>query len=864
MKVASEILFNGSFAVSQTYDKTKVTIPSFRMKQYNLGANAWDKFAGPMMPTIARVQEQSGVSGAFPFVIPISSTMDWVFLADNSTAGATRNIVLYTFDKVNHQYAYIGKVALSAPGATNATIRGLRVIRRVYTTGTVQAQSGVQAAGIAWTRSGTTATVTQAGHGLSTGMSVRVSVTSDASAIPLNAYTITVLDANRYTFTCLNAGGASGTVTLGLAGAGVGEVVGATWSRSTTTATITSAAHGLTTGQTIYNSVTSDAAAIVLGQVTVTVVDANTFTFTCLNAGAASGTITYVPTGSVVTGVSTAFVTDRLQAGARIGFGSTDPTQISTWYDIAPAVAIPSDTKLNLTQNVLPIAAGTSYVIEELMVIASQTNATATNGGLVVLKGISFNTFTPAGLTVTLGTTIDNIRATYWLKDAATETNTTAAGVTIDLSTATNTNLDVYVLDGAATSLKIYRYNVRALLTSLSSGASVAAFVYATGAAAVVGNIGQNNNGRISTLHHGPAAEVKCLFMYTASRIYRIPVSAITNGSTVFPLDSMTENPPGGTSTYALGTINGVDISETLDRVVVLTPTPRNYFTKYYTDGSQFDNIFGMDTRQLDQGTADVNSVAVFQAAAAAPVNSAYTESGFLHIIRNTTSSTTNIMYAIPVAADWQYAAYTGDRLITPEIPLSSVKKLYRALINNVRRVGSLTLAVETMPFRTYYRTSGIDDNSGAWTLLNDDLDLSGAGAPSSIQFMFEFKVLGVTLLPARLLGMAVLYESDDSLPPELAWDLQDSSNSDGTVGFVQESMWSVVPTLTITYRRVDNDSVVLVQASSGSTYGFFEYWTGSAWQIGFGGNSIGQRRRFRPTAGLPTGVDVYAKIVAS
>ena len=65
------------------------------------------------------------------------------------------------------------------------------------------------------------------------------------------------------------------------------------WSRVTTTATVTSTDHKLRTGLFINVTVSSDEAAIRLGVKTVTVLDADTFTFTCLDAGAASGTLTF-------------------------------------------------------------------------------------------------------------------------------------------------------------------------------------------------------------------------------------------------------------------------------------------------------------------------------------------------------------------------------------------------------------------------------------------------------------------------------------------------------------------------------------------------------------------------------------------
>jgi len=67
------------------------------------------------------------------------------------------------------------------------------------------------------------------------------------------------------------------------------------WARTTTVATITSTGHGLRTGMLINVTVTSDAGAIILGQKTITATTPNAFTFTCLNAGGTSGTLTFVP-----------------------------------------------------------------------------------------------------------------------------------------------------------------------------------------------------------------------------------------------------------------------------------------------------------------------------------------------------------------------------------------------------------------------------------------------------------------------------------------------------------------------------------------------------------------------------------------
>lgn len=69
-------------------------------------------------------------------------------------------------------------------------------------------------AAVAWTRATTTATVTLSGHGFASNQIIGVTVTSDAAAIVLGAKTITVTNANVFTFTCLGAGAASGTISL--------------------------------------------------------------------------------------------------------------------------------------------------------------------------------------------------------------------------------------------------------------------------------------------------------------------------------------------------------------------------------------------------------------------------------------------------------------------------------------------------------------------------------------------------------------------------------------------------------------------------------------------------------------------------
>lgn len=187
--------------------------------------------------------------------------------------------------------------------------------------------------------------------------------------------------------------------------------------------------------------------------------------------------------------------------------------------------------------------------------------------------------------------------------------------------------------------------------------------------------------------------------------------------------------------------------------------------------------------------------------------------------------------------------------------------KYYRVFANSEKLIGGDVLGAAPEPYRLSYRTSGISDNSGSWTAVGDDGDLSGVGAASYIQFRVEYRVVGNIMLPNRLYNLAVAYESSDNLPGFLEWNINDSSTSDGTLGFTQTDLNGGSFGLQIDYFREDTDANVLSQTSAGSSNGVFEYWNGSAWTAGISSDSVGLRRRFRPTAGLPSGVNVYAKI---
>lgn len=657
----------------ETYDPDKIGLGELMMQESGL-----DSFIGPLKTRVARPMEAStAVPGVFPWAMKwkndIVDQIDWVFLADNATAAATRRIVAYKYDRKQAEWFWQGTITVTFPVATVITIRGLRMTYDKYSTGTVAvAATAVTGTGTAW------------------------------------------------------------------------------------------------------------------------------------NANAC--------------------------VGNRIGFGSTDPTQITTWYEIS---ARASDTGITLATAAGTIAGGTPYVIEDLRAIISTTNATATNGGLFVCKGLNWDRFSSIAGTVPAATTVDNIRACYWLADNATVTNITATGLALDTRVDAVTQ-DCYVIDGTANPV-VFKYNVRAALT-LTAGKATNAFLLKTGSGgAVTGAIGQNNNSRLATAAHGPHSGIKTLYFTTASRIYAVPISAITNASTTFLSAGTlaTEVPPGGVNTFgATGGMSGIEYMGSIDQFAVVTgAASKSYVTNYRTDGGQFGRVFGTDLRQIDQGAADSTIVPVLSMSGGA--FTIWCEDGIGYIAIFGTTVATNRLYAVPLGADWEYVGLTNSYIITPKILCPDASNLQKVFTNAERVLGGATganLGMSTEAFRVKYRSSGISDNSGGWSDVSELGDISGAA--TEIQLRFEFRTIGITCLPARIKNVAIIYE-DSSTDSRYQFSGTNSDAVNKRFAWRHSTAFGgAVPNLTVRLYDAVTGSLLLTDDSTTPTLGTFQRSTdgGAGW----------------------------------
>ena len=559
--------------------------------------------------------------------------------------------------------------------------------------------------------------------------------------------------------------------------------------------------------------------------------------------------------GTTVTGNGTSWQSDRMTVGSRIGFGSTDPTQIIDWYQIE---SIDSDTQITLTSSAGTISAGTPYVIEDLIVLVSTTNAIATNGGFFVAKGLRVEIFTPSGTTIPAATTIDNIRAVYFLADAGTVTNTTAAGLALGSRTSW-TDQRVYILN--VTGAAVFVYNFRAALT-LTAGIDNTTNVIKTGNQALNGTVPQLNNGRIATASHGPGSGVESLYFVTTTRVYRSALTSITTGSTTWQTDFMVEMPPGGGDTYgATSTLSSIEYDPYIDRFFIFNSGAsgaRSYVTVYQTIGDAFDHIFLVDDKQSNQSNADSGGV-VHPSILGLPF-SGWSEDGLLHFCRVFTFVSGSQIYSLPVGAHRRFAFDTNELIISPKFDISDSTRLYNISIRDLPKLGNDTFDLPLEPYKCYYRTTGISSNTGSWTLIDDSGDLSGVTG-TEIQFAFIFKILGGFCIPSRICGFTVVYE-DTTTDSHYQPSVSQSSIASRIFAWRQSVTWgSNIPNLRIQLFNAVTVSLISDDDVSSSAFGSWEYSSdgGSTWNAWDDTQDVvGYYIRYTATS-LPSGVRVRA-----
>jgi hypothetical protein len=160
-----------------------------------------------------------------------------------------------------------------------------------------------------------------------------------------------------------------------------------------------------------------------------------------------------------------------------------------------------------------------------------------------------------------------------------------------------------------------------------------------------------------------------------------------------------------------------------------------------------------------------------------------------------------------------------------------------------------------------YQRTAGIVDNSGAWTAVGAEGDLSGVSAASQIQFKVVFDFLGHTCISPQIAALGVTYEDDSTVDSHYEASVSKSNVANRIFAYRQMLDWGEdIPTLRIRLYNAGTGGLILDDDSDTPTLGTWEYSTdGTAWNPWNPAmQAVGYYIRYTATS-LPDGTTVRA-----
>ncbi len=752
----------------------------------------------------------------YPHVMTYSSTIDWVFMIENlATAVAPRKICLYEYNKTTSVYTWKGfVVATLLTSAAAHTLRGFRALRYLHTTGTVEVSgTAVSGSGTKFQDEGI-AVGARIGFG-STDPTAIVSwyvidsinsetgITLATSAGTLAAGTVYVIEELRFAITSTNATVANGGLHL-VKGVNYADFLptGTTIPVATTTDNI-KATYWLSDAGTAGNVVTNQTAcgltvspeaskglhyAYVLDGFGTTF--ARIYRYNLRATGAiASGkmtmsiasytTGTVQVAGTAVTGSGTTFTSSMV--GMRIGFNTTSPATVTTWYTIA---SFTDATNITLTTSAGTIGAGADYIIDAADVVS--TAPQLVTGTLSGVNNGRYGTLShgpgagEASLYFVTTTRIyrANVAKIFagnlgWISDNRPEippgsaSTFPATSLLSSVEIADSMDRLIVITTGAT--------GVRHYVTKYPTAAGDT-FDHIWGVddkqqdqASSLGNA-YISSGTVAV--SGTAVTGTNTFFVTAMVGYRIGFgstdpTAISTWYTISAFTSLTSiTLSSGAGTIGAGSDYVIDWN--------------SYTTPHFNTGSQ--------------------------------VVSLWSENGIAHVVRNGTTSALSQMYSLPLSAHWTYAAVTNQQVITPALYTPDCAQFRNIAITHDDRLGSGEFTINTEPYRIYFRTKGIINNTGEWTLVDPDGDLTGLVGAQRIQFMFEFSTIGTFCIPARLMSLVVVYDdtattTDSHYQPSMG--LSNPSNKQFTWRFAT-AFGGTVPTLRIRlYNALTNELLV-------------------------------------------------------
>ncbi|MDQ5949449.1 MAG: hypothetical protein QG589_575, partial [Patescibacteria group bacterium] len=501
----------------------------------------------------------------------------------------------------------------------------------------------------------------------------------------------------------------------------------------------------------------------------------------------------------VVTGNGTTFTNSMV--GMKIGFGSTSQSLITSWYTIASFSSSTSITLNDLTVNQI---AGTSYIIDSADVISTATQLVT-------------GTISPInnGRTGTLQHGPGNSEESLYFV-------TTTRIYRAALSKIYAGNLD-WISDNRP---EIPTGGVQSFpLTSALNVVEIAdnmdrLIVLSTGTNALRNYVTRYPNVAGDPFDHIWGADEK-----QQDQAWALGGAYISSG----------------TVTVASGVVTGVRTFFTVAMVgfrIGFGSTDPTQISTWYTVGS-FASITSITLTDLGVNVGggasyviDLNSGTFPHFSTSSQQTTMWSQNGIAHVVKHGTTAALSQMYALPLSAHMTTAKDTNQRVITPALYTPDCSKFVRVAVMDQNKMGSGEFSISPEPWRIYFRTKGIDLNTGEWTLVGRDGDLSGLSSSRFIQFMFEFVTIGLSSIPARIMSLTVVYDdeltvTDSHYQPSIA---KSSAVNKQFAWRFANSFGTTVPTLRVRLYNAINGNLLVDDYTTGSGGVWEKSTDGSSW----------------------------------
>lgn len=540
-----------------------------------------------------------------------------------------------------------------------------------------------------------------------------------------------------------------------------------------------------------------------------------------------------------VSGTGTQWMTVGMCQGNRIKIGTSD--YLDSNYNWNVISSVDSDTGITLLFDGGTIPLGTPYVIEDLRILTAVRSATVANSGLYVAKGLRPEMFGLAGVEyqIRMTNTSDNLQANYWL----TETNGTLTGaisMVMEPSSYAGVSLtsrNAYVVNQYAGGLTdIYKFDVRKPLSSFSSSGSSDAFLYQTGKEwfYYLPNQ-QTNNAEIATVNHGQAKGIPSLYLIANRTIARVALSNIVPLKDNWMEDSAQIYAPYNTSLFQHDNSNVINTvyCSYFDKFITVGggSNRRMMAQEYWTEGGRTSNEMWYASMYFyHHNLALLNKIPV--ALSHSGLNHYLDMSnGMAYLMQQSTSVWVQQIYSFPIGADASKAVQNKQYVTTPKMLTPRSKRYQSVMWTNTMSRGVDTFEIPTSHLEVYYRTVGIDDDSGEWIRVPEIRVLTNVTA-DQIQFQIRWKLFSPLGHFPVLYNIGLVYEqyeNDEHYQQSLS---HSSGASKQYVWRFKTEFGSTVPKLYVHVFDSKTNVKLFQDDTSTSAYGVFEKSTdgGQTW----------------------------------